>query len=152
MSISARCRWDTREANAGSRHCTTADSYGAGNRLRRKLGQLLDAVYPNVRCRGRIDVRVPVECIGRMAEGGRMPTQRNIGRSTLLSSFDFLLHTFNFKPFGFLGTPWWCSVLGGFAGRMYTCFGSKLIGSAFVQLPHFGHLPLGDAFSRDGCG
>jgi hypothetical protein len=81
-----------------------------------------------------------------------MPTQRNIGKSTLLSSFDFLFHTFDFKPFGFLCSPSWCSVLGGFGGCTNACFGSKLIGSAFVQLPHFGRLPLGEAFSRDGCG
>src|ERR1700751_4216679 len=58
-----------------------------------------------------------------------------IGTSILLSSFDFLSHTFDFKPFGFLCSPWWRSVLGGFGGGMNTCFGSKLVGSAFVQLP-----------------
>ena len=34
---------------------------------------------------------------------------------------------------------------------MNTCFGSKLVGSAFVQLPQFGRLPLDGALSRNGC-
>jgi hypothetical protein len=69
-----------------------------------------------------------------------------------LSSFDFLSHTFDFKPFGFLCSPWRRSVLDGFGGGMNTCFGSKLVGSAFVQPPHFGRLPLGGALGRNGCG